>query len=109
MDFTCRQENADTLILEGELRADDPVFRGHFPAVPLLPGVVQVDWAITRQPWYPASTFLRLERLKFVQMTPPDIPLRLTLQHRGGGKVSFHYHCGEHVLSSGVAVFAEAP
>jgi 3-hydroxymyristoyl/3-hydroxydecanoyl-(acyl carrier protein) dehydratase len=28
------------------LPADHPCFRGHFPAVPILAGAVQIDWAV---------------------------------------------------------------
>lgn len=58
-------------------------FVGHFPDYPILPGVVQLDWAV-----YYASEFLllaepvvRVERLKFTCPIVPNTQLRLSLSY----------------------------
>ncbi|WP_119343660.1 ApeI family dehydratase [Facilibium subflavum] len=57
-------------------------FKGHFPNIPVLPGVAQTDFAI-----YFASQFLALDRkrvdkiqqLKFTKVIKPDMQLYLAL------------------------------
>ena len=105
MKFNLLEKTPDRLVLSAELAGDNPAFRGHFPEVALLPGVVQVDWAMAQQPWYSEDAFRGIEKLKFVQVTPPEIAVTLTLVHCSKGKVNFEYACGDHVLSSGVLTF----
>lgn len=107
MTFTVVEETPERRVLSAALAPGDAVFRGHFPEVALLPGVVQVDWAMAHQPWYSEDAFRRVDKLKFVQMTPPGIDITLNLNHREPGKVHFEYLSHGHPLSSGVLVFAE--
>ncbi|MES2018963.1 MAG: AMP-binding protein [Pseudomonadota bacterium] len=56
---------------------------GHFPEAPILPGVVQVDWAILygRQYFALGPHFRGINALKFQQVILPDAPLMLELVH----------------------------
>jgi acyl-coenzyme A synthetase/AMP-(fatty) acid ligase len=58
-------------------------FEGHFPGAPILPGVVQIDWAIAygRQCFDLPPVFLGIHALKFQQVIPPELPLTLELVH----------------------------
>ncbi|CAM3652805.1 putative AMP-binding enzyme [Pseudomonas reidholzensis] len=62
--------------------ADLPCFTGHFPTTPILPGVVQIDWAIalgaTVTP--PGLRFAGMEVLKFQHLVRPGDELDLTLR-----------------------------
>ncbi|WP_449430763.1 ApeI family dehydratase [Pseudomonas putida] len=79
-------------------------FPGHFPQTPVLPGVVQVDWAIAL-----ACERLQLERrfagmevLKFQQVIRPGDELALTLRFDAErGKLYFAYSCAGQACSSG--------
>lgn len=56
-------------------------FAGHFPGAPILPGVVQVDWAVryARQHLPLHGEFLSLENLKFLAVVQPGDRLCLSL------------------------------
>jgi acyl-CoA synthetase (AMP-forming)/AMP-acid ligase II len=61
--------------------ADLLYFDGHFTVAPVLPGVVQVDWAIHYGRLYFGLTgaFAGMNALKFQQMIRPGVPLSLEL------------------------------
>jgi len=40
------RDGEDRLVISLALDRDDPAFAGHFPGHPILPGVVQIDWAL---------------------------------------------------------------
>jgi acyl-coenzyme A synthetase/AMP-(fatty) acid ligase len=56
-------------------------FDGHFPDVPILPGVVQLDWAIAfgQRCFNLPPDFLGVHALKFQQVIQPEIPVVLEL------------------------------
>jgi 4-coumarate--CoA ligase (photoactive yellow protein activation family) len=85
-------------------------FAGHFPGLPILPGVVQVDWAIrlaaTHVP--AASTPASIDRLKFMAPVPPGALLKLSFAHDAANqRIQFVYRLGERDCASGVIVYRE--
>jgi acyl-coenzyme A synthetase/AMP-(fatty) acid ligase len=85
------------------------VFEGHFPGMPVLPGVVQLDWAIAfaRKAFagMPAR-FLRAEQLKFQQPVLPPLQLELALDWDArAGQLTFRYTSQKGTHSSGRIVF----
>ena len=96
--------------LDGELHLDLVIsgdlayFNGHFPKTPVLPGVVQVDWAIALgQPLLDQPRrFAGMEVLKFQQLVRPGDQLLLTLRFDAErGKLYFAYTCDGAPCSSG--------
>ena len=85
------------------------VFRGHFEDFPLLPGVIQVDWAIRfgRRHFELPRNFKRLTALKFMRVTPPGAEFDLTLGYNGAGELMFRFADGDAVYSSGRVLFGE--
>lgn len=56
-------------------------FNGHFPQAPILPGVAQLDWALTlgQQCFSLPTALLRLEAIKFVKPVTPGTQVYLAL------------------------------
>ncbi|MFK7914335.1 MAG: hypothetical protein AB8B93_10510 [Pseudomonadales bacterium] len=60
-------------------------FRGHFPGAPILPGVVQLQWATTlANHLLPGASFAGLARVKFKAPVHPGAVLRFELQPKPG-------------------------
>lgn len=103
-----RQSGAEELfVLTPE--SDDQAFLGHFPDNPILPGVVQVDWAIRlgTEAFGPLGNFRGFWNLKFMSIIRPKerLELRLTLD-REAGKLGFRYDGPTDRKSSGVVLFS---
>jgi len=64
-----------------EVEADHPAFTGHFPGQPILPGVVQLDWAIRlgEGAFGSLGAFRSVEHLKFQATIEPLEPVELRL------------------------------
>lgn len=79
-------------------------FEGHFPGFPILPGVIQIDWAVACARDYLALSLpvKTLDRLKFTNPIQPGMKLELTLEmDESGNFVLFRYHSGDTVFSVG--------
>jgi acyl-coenzyme A synthetase/AMP-(fatty) acid ligase/3-hydroxymyristoyl/3-hydroxydecanoyl-(acyl carrier protein) dehydratase len=98
-----REENGEWH-LELDVPLDLAHFSGHFPRTPILPGVVQVDWAQTlaRGLMDLPPRFCGMEVLKFQQLARPGDRLQLHLRFDAErGKLYFSYRNGEAACSSG--------
>ncbi len=85
-------------------------FEGHFATYPILPGVVQLDWAVdyARRYLQVDGTPGPLSQLKFRRPVRPRDALVLRLEREvSGGRdwVVFEYHRGEEACSSGRIAF----
>ena len=86
----------DDAQLEGILYVDAglPLFDGHFPGNPILPGVVQIEWAVDAAgeafATASAAAFRGMSRIKFKSPVRPGAWLHLTLTCRAHD-VTFTY------------------
>ncbi|MGH8506294.1 MAG: hypothetical protein ACRETM_10070 [Stenotrophobium sp.] len=105
-----RHRDGASIILQLRIPVDLIHFRGHFPGFPLLPGVVQVDWAIrlARQSFDLPENFRRLSALKFMRILQPGAEVTLTLEQHNAGELRFRYQEKGQVCSSGRIVFSDA-
>lgn len=84
-------------------------FDGHFPDCPLLPGVVQVEWAILygRKHFQLHTEFRKLSVLKFMRLIEPGAELALVLRNtQGSARLTFEYRERDRPCSSGTVEFA---
>ncbi len=99
-----RQED-DQWHLELGVPVDLAHFSGHFPQTPVLPGVIQIDWAISLARQLIENLpprFQGMEVLKFQQLARPGDRLQLTLRFDAQrSKLHFSYRNGDAPCSSG--------
>jgi len=105
-DLQCREASA----LECRVRVpyDLAIFDGHFPPLPILPGVVQVGWAvdIARAHLQVDGQFKGITATKFRRLVRPGMELGLTLELRPGpGELRFEYLLGDAMASTGRVSF----
>lgn len=98
--------NASSDTFDGILFVDPnlAVFQGHFPGNPILPGVVQIDWAVTASQeafeQTPAGQFRGMSQIKFKVPIAPASWLKLELS-LSGSSVKFEFSDGASVRTQG--------
>ncbi len=84
---------------------------GHFPEQPILPGVLEIDWAMKLlSTWVGGDAWpRRIERLKFKQLVRPGEKLTLALEREAsGGAFRFQFTRGGTPISLGRLVLEPA-
>jgi len=86
-----RETDGDTLRLRCQVDDSLQWFRGHFPGFAVLPGVVQLHWAVTfaREHFGLEGSPRDVQRLKFKKVVIPPATMQLTLSRIGPFDVSF--------------------
>jgi 3-hydroxymyristoyl/3-hydroxydecanoyl-(acyl carrier protein) dehydratase len=82
-------------------------FEGHFPELPVLPGIVEIDWAIHygRALGFAAEAFVGMPRVKFTAIIEPCAVLRLSLQ-KNLSSLRFSFASAAGMKSQGTIKFA---
>jgi len=77
------EQEPHRVLMELTVPADLLYFNGHFEGAPILPGVVQLDWAISygRRYFVLAPQFLGMLGLKFQRVITPGMVVQLELLH----------------------------
>jgi 3-hydroxymyristoyl/3-hydroxydecanoyl-(acyl carrier protein) dehydratase len=113
----------DPIVVEHRVRADgaelelivphDLYFvRGHFPGAPVVPGVVQIKWALVLAQRYLAvgDGFTAMEAVKFQRVMTPESRVTLTLAYASAArKLYFSFASADVRYSSGRVVLGAAP
>ncbi|TDV66049.1 acyl-coenzyme A synthetase/AMP-(fatty) acid ligase [Pseudomonas sp. LP_7_YM] len=110
-ELTSQQKEGEELLLELQVPLDLAYFTGHFPGTPILPGVVQVDWAIAlgQRLLNLPPRFAGMEVLKFQQLVRPGDRITLALRFdQARGKLYFAYRNGDAACSSGRILWVAA-
>jgi len=83
-------------------------FVGHFEQIPIVPGVVQIQWAVHFAKEYLGldKVFSHMEAVKFKELLLPGQPLQLSLRYQPeAGKLEFRYYSEKAEYSSGRIYF----
>ena len=99
-----QQQVGDEWLLDLQVPVDLAFFSGHFPTAPVVPGVVQVDWALSlaQQLLSLPPRFCGMEVLKFQQLLRPGDAVKLTLSFdQARSKLHFSYGMADARCSSG--------
>lgn len=103
---------AQRVLLEVTVPATLFYFDGHFAVAPVLPGVVQIDWAILygREYFELAPRFRAIHALKFQNVIRPESPVRLELTHDiSKGSLNFQYSSDSGQHAGGRILFDHQP
>ncbi len=98
------QRQATKLRLELAIPAELECFAGHFPQHPILPGVVQLAWAVhfASERFGCAPAYQQMAGIKFQRVIGPDQHLALELDLDADSKeLAFRYTDADGVYSSG--------
>jgi 3-hydroxymyristoyl/3-hydroxydecanoyl-(acyl carrier protein) dehydratase len=100
--------SADDLHLTLDIKSDLDCFRGHFPGNPVLPGVVQLHWAVAIGMAFFGYAELPTEilRLKFKAVIVPPTAINLALTRTVPSDIRFEYSAGDQQYSLGMLRFA---
>ena len=81
-------------------------FRGHFPGFPILPGIVQLDWAVQlgRRHFPGLTSSTGVDNFKCQALVFPDAELILELRRDDSG-LHFRYFDARRTYSSGKILF----
>ena len=102
------EREGDHLNLRFTVRETNPYFEGHFPACSVVPGVVQIGWAIefARQHLPFAARFRGLAAVKFMRVIQPKDEVALRLAANADlRELSFEYRLFGEPCSSGRVLF----
>lgn len=96
----------DRARVELDIQANLRWFEGHFPDHPVLPGVVQLAWAVhfSRQTFGCGPEVSTLEQIKFKRPITSGRQVALLLR-RHNGVVRFEYRNSDVSLASGMLTF----
>jgi hypothetical protein len=102
------ERSAARAVLRFEVDPALRVLEGHFPELPVVPGVAQIDWAIgwACEAFGLARTVQRMEVIKFQALMLPGHAVQLELDYAPGKHVvTFRYARAATPYSSGRLVF----
>jgi acyl-CoA synthetase (AMP-forming)/AMP-acid ligase II len=108
----CRVQRGDQhAVFELIARRDLLYFDGHFRDMPILAGVVQIEWVIAfgRRCFDLPPSFRAIHALKFQRVIPPELPVALELVHdpvKSCLSFKISSHLGSH--ASGRIIFRAA-
>lgn len=109
-DLLCESTHADEHVYELHVPHSLVHFAGHFEGLPILPGVVQIDWAVklASVDVPDIRAVASVDQIKFTAPVPPGVVLKLTLKHDAQRRrMQFRYRLGERDCASGVIVYRE--
>jgi 3-hydroxymyristoyl/3-hydroxydecanoyl-(acyl carrier protein) dehydratase len=102
------ERTANGVRIELYLQSELSYFQGHFSGCPILPGVVQVTWAIEfgRQQLAFEGRFRALRAVKFMRIIVPNTTAILQLEYDDATReLEFAFDIDARACSSGTVLF----
>ena len=102
--FLGHRRQDGSVIVELAVPEDLPLFAGHFPGAPILPGVILISWAATCAEAYLGwrGDSRGIDHLKFNAAVWPRETLQLTLSLTPTGGAKFEFQAGGKAKAAGV-------
>lgn len=102
-DAVSQSGGGDALVCHCTVAADMPFFKGHFPGMPLMPAVAQIEMirALIEKHAEWNTTITGGSGLKFSGRIQPNDRLIIRLQRRPSGDISFNIESRNAVVSKG--------
>jgi 3-hydroxymyristoyl/3-hydroxydecanoyl-(acyl carrier protein) dehydratase len=96
------EQDNDKVILSLFINVDLRCFKGHFDDASIVPGVVQLDWAMTfaRKHLAMHGDVLNVSVLKFQNLLLPAMEVRLEIIKKSATKLTFSYYMDDDKFSS---------
>ncbi|MCW8833323.1 MAG: thioester dehydrase [Colwellia sp.] len=96
------EQQNDKALINLTINADLRCFKGHFDDAAVVPGVVQLDWAIAFARKYLSlqGDVLDVSVLKFQKLLLPNMTVQLEIVKKSANKFTFSYFCAEDKFSS---------
>jgi 3-hydroxymyristoyl/3-hydroxydecanoyl-(acyl carrier protein) dehydratase len=102
--------SADTLELTLYISENLSCFAGHFPNFPILPGVMQLNWAVSyaRDFFALQAPVMNVERLKFTCPIQPNMTVQFSISLDSEKKFAhFRYYSSTHLASQQQLTFSQ--
>jgi 3-hydroxymyristoyl/3-hydroxydecanoyl-(acyl carrier protein) dehydratase len=109
-DVLTSRQTPEGVALELRITADLAPLAGHFPGLPIVPGVALVDWVIrfaARHAGFRDDGGTRLQ-IKFRRVLQPNCDVTLTLHKVSDRRIRFEYRHLDTIYSSGTVTSGDA-
>lgn len=89
------------------IAADHPAFAGHFPGMPIVPGVVLLDAVFNMLETECGLPVAQISNAKFLSPVTPGEVVEVRYESASSGTIRFHLSCAGRMVATGVVRMKE--